>query len=200
VSIKCGNCGNGHENAAGVRACYNNQDQPRSEPPATDKQASLAQALVRERQPLDKYAEMDRPEYEQIVAEMGKYSISKFIDEMLRQSYIDGKANGIEGFDDVLPGRYALDGEDGTLRFYWLKDEDEHGNPRRLVQLVGAPGDFVQRRIWRPQSIMEQIARDSASAMIRFGLEVGKCGKCGSPLTDEASRARGIGPICAEKL
>lgn len=32
----------------------------------------------------------------------------------------------------------------------------------------------------------------------RNGRELGHCGVCGRTLTDEESRARGIGPICAE--
>lgn len=36
-------------------------------------------------------------------------------------------------------------------------------------------------------------------AQKRFGQEIGKCGRCGRPLTDDASRALGIGPVCLEK-
>jgi hypothetical protein len=34
---------------------------------------------------------------------------------------------------------------------------------------------------------------------IRYGLELGHCGRCGRELTNEASREAGIGPICAGK-
>jgi uncharacterized protein DUF6011 len=35
--------------------------------------------------------------------------------------------------------------------------------------------------------------------MVRYGQELGECGHCGRTLTDEASRAAGIGPVCASK-
>jgi hypothetical protein len=34
---------------------------------------------------------------------------------------------------------------------------------------------------------------------VRYGMLIGKCGVCGRTLTDEESRANGIGPVCAER-
>jgi hypothetical protein len=36
-------------------------------------------------------------------------------------------------------------------------------------------------------------------AHILYGQEIGSCGLCGRSLTDEASRARGLGSDCASK-
>jgi hypothetical protein len=36
-------------------------------------------------------------------------------------------------------------------------------------------------------------------AQARYGRELGVCGACGRHLTDEASRARGLGSECAKK-
>jgi len=33
-----------------------------------------------------------------------------------------------------------------------------------------------------------------------YGTELGECGVCGRTLTDEKSRAYGIGPVCRERF
>ena len=48
-------------------------------------------------------------------------------------------------------------------------------------------------------SVLATIAVDAKTAMLRNGRELGHCGHCGRTLTDEASRAAGIGPVCADK-
>ena len=67
--------------------------------------------------------------------------------------------------------------------------------------LIGAPGDFASSKLWGPKAIdvINEIMKDPKEASIRFGKEVGECGVCHSPLTNEASRAAGIGPVCARK-
>jgi hypothetical protein len=71
-----------------------------------------------------------------------------------------------------------------------------------VVRLLGAPGDFREvpiRDRGERARILADIGADPEAASVRFGQEVGICGRCGSPLTDATSRARGIGPVCAEK-
>jgi len=43
-------------------------------------------------------------------------------------------------------------------------------------------------------------ATDPASAATAYGLRTGTCSCCGAELTNAESRARGIGPICAERF
>jgi len=50
------------------------------------------------------------------------------------------------------------------------------------------------------QDYLAAILADEQAAFALYGQELGTCGVCGRTLTDEDSRARGIGPICAEKL
>jgi hypothetical protein len=49
-------------------------------------------------------------------------------------------------------------------------------------------------------SILRRIAKDPQAAMLLYGKEIGSCGHCGRTLTNEDSRARGIGPVCASKM
>jgi hypothetical protein len=103
----------------------------------------------------------------------------------------------------VPEGRYAFTADEGHTAF--CKVEHGKGNWEGrtfVVLLVGAPGHFRELKTYRAQAatILAKIAADGPeAACIRFGHEVGSCGRCGSPLTDPESIARGIGPTCASK-
>lgn len=96
----------------------------------------------------------------------------------------------------VADGRYAVE-EDGVLRFFKVKN----GNRAGFVFLdVQASDEWHSiRNLGRIRAVLALIATDPKAAMIRYGQELGECGHCGRTLTDAASRAAGIGPICASK-
>jgi hypothetical protein len=50
--------------------------------------------------------------------------------------------------------------------------------------------------------VLERIActDDVAGALAAYGREIGRCGRCHRTLTDEDSRAAGLGPDCASKM
>lgn len=52
----------------------------------------------------------------------------------------------------------------------------------------------------RREDILATIAEDPREAIVRYGREIGKCGVCGRTLTEEESRAYGIGPVCRTKV
>lgn len=97
---------------------------------------------------------------------------------------------------EVEDGRYAVE-EDGVLKFFKVKN----GNRAGMVFLdVQASDDWhAIRSTSRIATIVTLIAVDPQAAMIRYGHELGECGRCGRTLTDEASRAAGIGPVCITK-
>lgn len=97
---------------------------------------------------------------------------------------------------EVEDGRYAVE-EDGVLKFFKVKN----GNRAGFVFLdIQASDDWHSiRDLGRIRRIVALIAQDANAAMIRYGHELGECGRCGRTLTDEASRAAGIGPVCASK-
>jgi hypothetical protein len=47
--------------------------------------------------------------------------------------------------------------------------------------------------------ILARIAVNPRAAMQRYGQEIGACGRCGLTLTNDTSRALGLGPECAAK-
>lgn len=79
--------------------------------------------------------------------------------------------------------------------FIFVKDAAEYGQGRRYG--TQSPGRPYRGQIELELSL---ILANPGEAMRAYGRLVGKCGACGRHLEDEESVARGIGPICAERL
>lgn len=94
----------------------------------------------------------------------------------------------------VLPG-------EEKVRFFRL-DVPVRGRWVGSVFTKEQAGDeyFKVRNPMREEAILTAVLKDPLSALTRYGLEIGACGVCGRTLTDEESRARGIGPVCADKM
>jgi hypothetical protein len=100
------------------------------------------------------------------------------------------------GAPKVADGRYAVEHE-GTLKFYKVKNGRKPGYVFLDVQ---ASDDWHSIRTPRRiHEILALIAEDELTAARRYGQELGKCSRCGRTLTDETSRAYGIGPDCRNK-
>lgn len=96
--------------------------------------------------------------------------------------------------------KYAVEIAGEGLVFLEVK---EYKDTRYLRQLIGAPGDWKKikpvgaRRVQLASAIMEMTP---AVAAHRYSVEFTCCAACGSPLSDELSRARGIGPVCWQRF
>lgn len=117
--------------------------------------------------------------------------------------------NAAQGYADIPAGRYAITGDDGTTDFYKV-DRPVGGrwDGYTFVKLLIASGGHGI------ESLSEQRVRGAAAmtithrieeagvreSMERFGRAIGSCGHCGRVLTNEESRERGIGPVCAGKM
>jgi len=104
----------------------------------------------------------------------------------------------------ILPGlnRYAVD-MDGKMRFFSVKrpEEGRWVGYTFVDELFGAPGSFRKTTVrGNAKDVVLSAIGGDPDALARFGKELGACGVCGSPLTDEASREAGIGPVCMAKL
>lgn len=105
----------------------------------------------------------------------------------------------IERSEEVPAGRYAIR-TDGVVKFYKL-DRPTEGRWAGYVFLkVQASDDMypIRNRVERDRIIAE-IGKDTLAAEQLYGQELGKCSRCGRTLTDETSRAYGIGPDCRNK-
>lgn len=104
------------------------------------------------------------------------------------------------GESGVPAGRYAIE-VDGTLKFY-VVDRPTEGRwaGYTFVKVQASDDTFPVRSREARTAILAQISDDVEGAMLRYGREIGRCGHCGRTLTNEESRARGIGPVCAGKM
>jgi len=100
----------------------------------------------------------------------------------------------------VPAGFYALP-IDGTTAFYRVQRPTEGRWAGRLFLDQQAGDEFYPIRNHAQRNyILSLIAVDPRGASVRYGHEIGRCGVCSRTLTNEQSRAAGIGPVCAEKM
>ena len=99
---------------------------------------------------------------------------------------------------EVEDGSYALE-FDGQLRFFHVRSpKNGRWVGYTFVEEKAGPEEYAVRDRARRQRILEAIAADP-DALARYGQELGICGRCHRELTDEVSRAAGLGPICRSK-
>lgn len=115
----------------------------------------------------------------------------------------DNVTNGRPSETEVPAGRYAVETEDGAtngLAFYKV-DRPTDGKWAGYVFVKLMQSDEEQRMSRSAgDAILRKIAAVGAeAASARYGHEIGACGLCGRTLTNDESRVRGIGPICAAK-
>lgn len=109
-------------------------------------------------------------------------------------------ANTSAAVRDVAAGRYALVADDGVVKFYTV-DRPTEGKwaGRTFVNAMGSDTRYPIRNRDERDRILATIAEAPETAMRLYASELGRCGYCGRELTDETSRAAGIGPDCAAR-
>lgn len=104
-------------------------------------------------------------------------------------------------FPKVADGRYALREADGVVRFYKVDCPTEGRWAGRCFLSIQASDELhAIKSLGRKREVLGAIAADPIAALKLYGQELGKCGHCGRTLTDETSRAFGIGPVCRDHL
>lgn len=111
-------------------------------------------------------------------------------------------AKATPGRVEVPEGRYAVVGEDHVTRFYKVDRPTEGRWAGYVFVKVQASDELHNLRSKASRNdVLRRIAEAGIEAsMALYGKELGKCGHCGRTLTDEESRAYGIGPICRGKM
>lgn len=122
---------------------------------------------------------------------------SPIIEELKKLDWMpaDREVSALEDLPNVADGRYAIPKDDGQLMFYSIKK----GKFKTFVDVWASDARWPIKNATERLRILEAIKRDP-DAGPRFGREIGRCYVCGRTLTDETSRAEGIGPICRDNL
>ena len=218
-SIKCGKCKGTHANVNEIKACYGAGNVKVTtvakpvetvEAPITEKQEAFMLKLLAERPCYQDVMNL----WPNVIAKFTKVQASQAIELLLAEDAEVKKASGgggnltaiLEGIDD---GYFALPCKTGNndLDFIRIGTNQGRGNPankgkRRVQRFLGGHGPIQIE--WAEQIIFAKAvaaltAEERSSAKELFGREVGACGCCGKSLTDETSRALGIGPVCNGK-
>lgn len=98
-------------------------------------------------------------------------------------------------FAEITDGNYAVR-TDGIVKFYRVTTNKKGYKEVQVrasdaLHLIMGKGQYV---------ILHQIVDAGlAESRMLFAQELGRCWRCGKSLTDEESRARGMGPDCAGK-
>lgn len=174
-----------------------------SENPITDRQAKYISDLAETRQMED----ADKAFLLEHMKSFDTKLASKWIDALRRLPPLPPKpkAQGKWTVPDSIPdGRYAVKNPKKVWVFFRIvtKEDRVNGLSYRVVQKVlGSPGNFRYDRVTKDEWLLavDEIAKDPGLFSQMFGIQVGVCGVCGSPLTDPDSIRLGIGPICARK-
>jgi Family of unknown function (DUF6011) len=90
----------------------------------------------------------------------------------------------------IREGRYAFEIAPGEARFYRVTRTGR-------IRVQAGPSEHPYNGALNAD--LEWIKANPREAAALYGRLVGSCGRCGLTLTDDDSRARGLGPICAGK-
>lgn len=164
----------------------------------TDRQKTFVLNLIQERKTPAEHQEW----FASLVSgerSLTKRAASELIEKLLKLPKEIAKDEKQPGsWQSVPAGRYAVDGEDGLLKFYqvWRAKDNEY--VFRVYVLHGPDESAVHKNA--VPAIMTKIAADTRAAAIRYGMEIGSCSNCGRRLTNHISRELGIGPVCGGRM
>lgn len=199
--MKCGSCKGDHATVAEVRACYGHASMAR--PAATEAQVKYIQDLLRqlEREPLTFHE----------VANLSRSAASDEITALLAEVAARPKptkpttasASASASFRTIVAGYYAVPSLTGNndLDFFRVDvpEEGRWAGYRFVKRIIGGRSGAFHIAKATQVKALEAIAAEPEKAALRFGQELGRCYRCGRTLTDETSRALGIGPDCRSR-
>ena len=148
------------------------------------------------------------------IAKLTKAQASKKIEEVLAVDAEVQKASGGGGnlnavLDGIADGYFALPCKTGNNDLDFVRVGTNQGkfNPsdngkRRVQRFLGGQGpiqiSYAEAMLFA-KAIAALSDTERSAAKELFGQALGYCGCCGKPLTDQESRAKGIGPVCDGK-
>lgn len=139
--------------------------------------------------------------------EVGK--ASQMIDYLTAHGYLPAWAKpGAQAqtrtpFPKVPAGHYAVTSATGNndLDFYRVDvpEDGKWAGCSFVKRIIGGHPDTPVRGAEAKAALQRILDEGVDAAGLRYGQEVGRCRKCNRHLTDDESRAAGIGPDCAAR-
>lgn len=126
---------------------------------------------------------------------IGKWTGSRMIEILLSRPT---KKVALPKYPAAKAGRYAVKIDD-KIRFFEVSTPDQGRWAGYVFVNEQAGGEFYPIRDNRRRAMILEAINGDPDSLARYGKELGICGMCRRPLTDEVSRSIGIGPICRNK-
>jgi Family of unknown function (DUF6011) len=198
--MRCGNHSKGdheHETVAEVRACFGvvGESPEHAEffsEPATEKQEAFLKRLEEERG-LTPHA-----------MPLTKREAGELIQGLLEMPKPEQNGKPDSSWEDIPKGHYATDRLTGNNDLdFWRVDKPTEGRWAGFVfvkRVIGGKPDAPVKGTTRFKALSTIREADPEKAAIRYGQEIGRCWRCNRHLTDETSRALGIGPDCRSRI
>jgi Family of unknown function (DUF6011) len=102
--------------------------------------------------------------------------------------------------DSIVEGYYAVDSLTGNNDLDFFKvvrpTEGRWEGYIFVKRVIGGNPEAPVRGATREAALVAILVKGSEKSRMLYGQEIGNCGDCGRSLTDDESRARGIGPVC----
>lgn len=176
--------------------------------PATEKQINFLNKLLDERPEFRSVENL----HVEVVEKMGKREISKWIEKALDKPKETKSSKSSDGLNEILKDvedcYVALPSKSGNNDLDFIRIGTNQGKMdasrkgwRRVQRIIGGHAPISMRigeAVTYAKIIAAMSLTDLKAAQVLFGREIGQCGVCGRSLTDEESRAQGIGPVCRE--
>jgi Family of unknown function (DUF6011) len=170
---------------------------------ASPKSAAWALSILQERDTDAMYDALERSRIMEAIqaGECEQRIVSEVIDTCRNAPRLRPLAPPAQDAPKVPAGRYALVDDHGVTKFYKLDCPDKgKWAGYTFLKALASDTEYPIRNRDEKARILREIAADVEGAFRRYGHEIGACGVCGRTLTDEASRAAGIGPVCEAGL
>jgi hypothetical protein len=197
MSVKCGNHPRDervyHDTPADVRACYESNPRTLVDPSKFThmQQVDNDGNPIGPRIPLPQAADKPAPEDDQR-RPVGRWERGQPLPFPEGRYAVLARQGGPN--DMIVRGT-----EEGLITKFYKVDAPLEGRWAGYVFLkVQASDDLhdIRSRDHVEGVINSIIAQGWKECLLRYGREIGRCGHCGRTLTNEESRAYGIGPVC----
>jgi len=221
-AIKCGGCKGYHPTLAEVKACclsgqptFDNFQQAAdfeaqraaiisTGNAASERQMAFIETLLEERDHDLKGAvdilKAEAAKNKKVASALIKQLLS--YDKASSAKTYGGPATGKLNFPDVPEGHYAVASETGNndLDFFRVDrpTEGKWAGRTFVKRVVGGKPDFGVRGEAAVKVCERIVAAGVREAALLYGQEIGRCCRCNRHLTDEDSRAFGMGPDCRQ--
>ena len=183
---------------------------PRPINPASERQLAYLRSLLEEREiPADSPYAAEPWRNLSVLAKLGKAQASTAIGDLRtfsRKTVTPSAATeqpASPAISLVPAGRFALRNVPGyanEISFFKIDKPTEGRWRGRTFANYYVSDNTVPVRGAGAEKVLSLIAANVEGAFALYGAETSTCGVCGRKLTDDESRARGIGPVCANKM